>query len=313
MTLRHLATAALGRRHILVRGGAVSLLIATLCLQAQAQPDPAYRLTDGDLVQVASGASRLPVERSRIAVLDFRSIGMPESFGDAVAENLRNALVQQQHFTVVERAQIQQALKEQSFGHTGLVEADQAVTLGRMLGARVIVVGSVTKLAATYTINARFIDVQSGEAIDAQSLKTTNDNEIAELVDRLAMRLSGKVDDRTPQAARPTVMVPPAAVPVVLAPKPANTQPVAPQGQMVSTGKSRWAAAMLSVLLPGAGQYYNGNWGWGLLQTGLALTGAAAAAATGNSGTGGVIFFSASLWSIIDAFVNTEEETLKPN
>jgi len=128
----------------------------------------------------------------RVAVVDFKTIRADKDIGEAVAENLRNALVQHKQFTVVERSQIEKALKEASFSQSGLVEGSQAVTLGKLLGAKVIVVGSVTKIGSTYTVNARFIDVATGEATEARSLDTDDENQIAKLVKTLAADLSGR-------------------------------------------------------------------------------------------------------------------------
>jgi TolB-like protein len=127
-----------------------------------------------------------PAGKVRIAILDFQDIDTERSIGRAAAENLRNALIERQRFIVVERAQIQQALQEQVFIQSGMVDSRQAVTIGKLLGANIIVVGSVTKLGRTFTINARFIDVQTGEAKDARSQKTDSEDTLAAAVDTLA-------------------------------------------------------------------------------------------------------------------------------
>jgi TolB-like protein len=182
----------------------------------------------------AAGVQPIPV-----AVVDFKAIGTPQDFADAVAENLRNALVQHQPFTVIERAQIQQAIREQSFSLTSLVDSNEAVSLGKLVGAKVIVVGSVTKLGDTYTINARFIDVTTGRVTDAKSLKTDNANYLADVVDDLASALGGKT---TPVNAPPTSFRNSGA-------------------RMAPTGKSKLLAAVMSAVIPGSGQVYNGNTG----------------------------------------------------
>lgn len=130
-----------------------------------------------------------PTGTVRIAVLDFQDIDTDHPIGRAAAENLRNALIERQRFTVVERAQVDKALKEQAFSQTGLVDTAHAVGLGKLLGATLIVIGSVTKIGHTYTVNARFIDVATGEAKDARSRKTTNEDDIASAIDALAQLL----------------------------------------------------------------------------------------------------------------------------
>lgn len=274
-----------------VRALGLSSLTAVVLTAGTAAPAlaiPGYHLQGTDLVLVADAGTK-PAQRVRVAIVDFRAIGAPQQFGEAVAENLRNALVQQKQYTVVERAQIDKALKEQAFGQSGMVDAKQAVTLGKLVGAKIIVVGSVTKLGSTYTVNARFIDVETGEATDARSIKTNNEDDIAQVVDELAAKLSGARN------------APPTAGGV-------------PASRMVKTGKSKLLASLLSLLIPGVGQMYAGNWGSGALQLGVGLAGAG----IGGYGRydnndailgGGVLLMGlASVWSAVDGWYTTVEE-----
>jgi len=102
--------------------------------------------------------------RSAVAVLDFESIGAEEHLGRAVAEIVRTALVGNRSYRVVERAQIDRALAEQKFQKSGLIDDKRAVEIGRILGADLIIVGSVVRIGNAYTINSRLIDVATGEA-----------------------------------------------------------------------------------------------------------------------------------------------------
>jgi TolB-like protein len=99
-----------------------------------------------------------------VAVLDFESMGTEEYIGKAVSEIMRTALVSNQKFKVVERAQINKALTEQKFQKSGMIDDKSAVEIGKVLGADLIIVGSVVKIGNAYTINSRMIDVKTGEA-----------------------------------------------------------------------------------------------------------------------------------------------------
>ncbi len=99
-----------------------------------------------------------------VAVLDFESMGTEEYIGKAVSEIMRTALVRNQKFKVVERAQINKALTEQKFQKSGMIDDKSAVEIGKVLGADLIIVGSVVKIGNAYTINSRMIDVKTGEA-----------------------------------------------------------------------------------------------------------------------------------------------------
>jgi TolB-like protein len=185
----------------------------------------------------ALGVATAAESAMTVAVVDFRALGVPAEFGEAVAENFRNALAHLKRYTVVERGQIQQALKEQHFGQSGLVDAKQAQTLGRLLGARIIVVGSVTKIGSTYTVNARFIDVVTGETKEAENLKTRDEDQITSLIDQLAETLSA-THSATATAGAPAVSTPAAVTP-----------PVAKAPTLPAPGPADWIAKR-SYMLP---------------------------------------------------------------
>jgi len=102
--------------------------------------------------------------KQTIAVLDFESIGSEEHLGKAVSEIIRTELIDTNKYRVVERAQINKTLSEQKFQKSGLIDDKSAVELGKLLGADLIVIGSVVKIGTSYTINSRMIDTKTGEA-----------------------------------------------------------------------------------------------------------------------------------------------------
>ena len=64
--------------------------------------------------------------------------------GVNVSEQLVEKLVQNGHYTVIERSKINEILKEQSFSLSGLVDEGQAVRVGSMIGAQALITGSGT-------------------------------------------------------------------------------------------------------------------------------------------------------------------------
>ena len=151
--------------------------------------------------------------KQTVAVLDFESIGSEEFLGKAVAEIIRTELVGTQKFRVVERAQIKKALSEQELQMTGAIDDKSAVQIGKLLGADLIIVGSVVKIGTAYTINSRLLDVQTGEA---QLGRNVTGNDLNLLTD-MSRTLIGNLFGTTPIAQVP-------ATPPVPA-KPATTSP----------------------------------------------------------------------------------------
>jgi hypothetical protein len=66
---------------------------------------------------------------------------------------------------------MEEVLKEQGFQQTGCVSEECAVEVGKMLGTKMIVVGSISKVGSTFSINAKIVDVASGEIIKSANYK----------------------------------------------------------------------------------------------------------------------------------------------
>jgi len=130
-------------------------------------------------------------KKSSVAVLDFESIGTEEYLSKAVSEIMRTALVSNQQYRVVERAQINKAISEQKFQKSGLIDDKSAVEIGKVLGADLIIVGSVVKIGNAYTINSRLIDVKTGEAKLGKNVTGTDLNLLTSMSNELVENLFG--------------------------------------------------------------------------------------------------------------------------
>jgi len=129
--------------------------------------------------------------KSSVAVLDFESMGTEDYIGKAVAEIMRTALVSNKSYRVVERAQINKAISEQKFQKSGIIDDKSAVEIGKVLGADLIIVGSVVKLGNAYTINSRMIDVKTGEAKLGKNVTGTDLNLLTSMSNELVENLFG--------------------------------------------------------------------------------------------------------------------------
>jgi len=125
-------------------------------------------------------------QKPRIAVLGFENNTTFSFLGDrlglAAADEMTTQLVKSGEFTVVERTQIDAVTSEINAGMSGIIDPATAARLGKILGAQLVVVGSITKfsmdrksggigpLSASYTeaesnIDARAINTTTGEII----------------------------------------------------------------------------------------------------------------------------------------------------
>ena len=135
-------------------------------------------------------------ERIPIAVLDFKGLGLDKEETLILSDRLRAELVDIGVFQVIERARVQEILEEQGFQQETLCSTeDCAVEMGRMIGVRHIVAGSIGRLGNTFTTTVRLIDVESGEIV----MRASDDcqcelDQLLEGMARIAMALAEGVN-----------------------------------------------------------------------------------------------------------------------
>ncbi len=117
--------------------------------------------------------------------------------GDGMADMLTTTLVKSGKYRVMERAQMDQLLKEQGLGMSGVITPQTAAQAGKMLGVELAIMGAVTefgykkvstggalkkigigasfgKQSAVVGVDVRFVDVSSGEIKTAESVRKEN-------------------------------------------------------------------------------------------------------------------------------------------
>lgn len=106
------------------------------------------------LVFVVAAVQPASAEKGRIAVMEFttKAGGGTHWWHDAswdigwgMAEMLTTGLVETSKFRVLERQQIEDALGEQDFGASGRVDSGTEAKLGKVLGANMLVYGTVNE------------------------------------------------------------------------------------------------------------------------------------------------------------------------
>ncbi|MBU1566482.1 MAG: DUF1566 domain-containing protein [Proteobacteria bacterium] len=137
-------------------------------------------------------ASYADFQRTKIAVLDFELIGDKQEtsgMGSIVSEWFTTGIVKYGRFDVVERAMLQKIISEQKLSATGMIDETSAATLGKILGVKVIISGSVVKLRDLIEINSRVINVENGSIIAAESSRGNVKTEFHSLVDELLAKI----------------------------------------------------------------------------------------------------------------------------
>ena len=141
----------------------------------------------------------LTVKAQKCAVLEFcGSASLSVTDIDGISEMFMTYF-RPAGYTMIERAQIDKVISEQQFQRSNITD-NQAVQLGKILNASIVVLGKVSKLGGDFQVDVRAVDVQSGHDIDFEGATFSGD--FRTNVRNLATKLAGKVaitsEDLTP-------------------------------------------------------------------------------------------------------------------
>lgn len=134
--------------------------------------------------------------RPGIAVLAFEnggSYGQDKEVFDALQVGLQQMLITElstnQALRVVERGRIKQLLEEQDLAAAGRVDANTAARIGKLVGARYVVLGGFIDFYGDFRIDARIVNVETGEIVKVEKVSDRRDR-LYNLVVSLAGQLT---------------------------------------------------------------------------------------------------------------------------
>jgi len=104
-------------------------------------------------------------QMSNIAVLNFIARNVTEVEAQVVSDRIRIAMKNTGKFTIIERNLMDKLLGEQRFQQSGCVESGCMVEVGKLLSVKQIVGGSVSRIGSQLVVEAKLIDVQTGEIL----------------------------------------------------------------------------------------------------------------------------------------------------
>ena len=138
-----------------------------------------------------------PIQNKKItvAVIKLDAHRVDDSEAAILTDRLRLEIFRTDKFIVLERAKIDEILKEQGFQQTGATSNEYLVKAGKLLGVQRIIGGSIGKLGNTYTINVRSIDVQTGELLRNETIdhKGEIDNVLTDVVPKIARLICASI------------------------------------------------------------------------------------------------------------------------
>ena len=166
----------------------LALAFAGLAFAAEA---PAAQKAKPEAHAPAKSAAGLTV-----AILDFTaSDPASPNLGTEIASALSAMLSGESGITLVERQTLNQSLREHELSLTGLVNEDQAVKVGKLVGAKIIVTGRAFRLGKDLFITAKIIGTETSR-VEGVMVKDAASADLGSMV----VALSGKVAQKVRQA-----------------------------------------------------------------------------------------------------------------
>ena len=148
-------------------------------------------------------------KKMKIAVMDFKAgVGVNANEVEGLSDMLINTLYESGKFSIVERSQINQVLKEQKFQASELTN-EQLAQVGRILGVESVLIGTVNFLAehknidgsvtGEYNVDIRAVDVESGEVVTTAGAAKSSGSTYRAMMEKIGRQLAANLMDEEPE------------------------------------------------------------------------------------------------------------------
>jgi hypothetical protein len=138
-----------------------------------------------------------------VAILDFdANTPSAPDLGKQIGEALTAILTGESGFQLVDRASMHRTLEEHQLGLTGLVNPDQAAQIGKLVGAKILVVGKCFPLDKQIFVTAKIIGTETS-LVEGILVKGNKDAETGTLVAELSQKLADRLRTSGPKLVAP--------------------------------------------------------------------------------------------------------------
>lgn len=126
-----------------------------------------------------------------IFAFEERGSGVKD-YGSKVSDILFAKLVVNPDLYLVDRQDLRKTLDEHELNMSGMVTPDQAVKVGKLTGAKILVTGSVIEADKTMYLVAKIIGTETSRVL-GESVKGKTSDEIGPLVEQLAKQVGDSI------------------------------------------------------------------------------------------------------------------------
>ena len=136
-------------------------------------------------------AAEFASQEKRVAILPFSVKGNFDAlYAEVAQDNFTTELIKGGAYRVVERSQLDKAMKELKFQSGNDFDESSAMEVGKLAGAEIVAIGIVTALKNQIIVNIRGISVKTGIAEFAEREFIRTQDELLTVVEKIARKLS---------------------------------------------------------------------------------------------------------------------------
>ena len=157
--------------------------------------------------QAPAAAAAAPDTRPGIAVMPFDnggSYGQTKEDFDALEKGIAGMMIselsQNPAARIVEREDIQRLIEEQNLGTAGRVDPQTAAKIGKLVGAKYVVLGTFIDFYGDFRVDARLVNVETSEIVKVESDRAPRDH-LYDIIRTVATHLMGNAN--LPALAKP--------------------------------------------------------------------------------------------------------------
>jgi len=142
----------------------LSISVATLCAK---ELDSKIEKTAQKLSATAATQN---LSTSTLAIFPFQADDKlsKKKVNVAVSELMTNSFLKLGTFKLTERTRLEEVMKEQKLGLSGAVDSQTAADIGKLMGAKLMVLGNVIQVGNFYQITTKLVNSETSEIITSE-------------------------------------------------------------------------------------------------------------------------------------------------
>ncbi len=157
-------------------------------------------LMTGLLISLAAHSAQAeaviePPRTAAIFAFAERGAGVT-GYGQKAADILFATLAMQEDIFLVDRENLSTVLQEHELNLSGMVSSAQAIQVGQLTGARILITGSVIESDTTIYLVARIIGTETSRVL-GESVRGATRDEFAPLVERLGEQVAKAISEKS--------------------------------------------------------------------------------------------------------------------